>query len=334
MSQGQLIKRQSASPAQLAEFLPLNSAFGGNLEALNKEAEQMRREEAERKLKVRIEKMRKYEEKLLRQAEAELAGPGEGSSEASGTFISTKQRKHYEMQRTQAKANLAAIELLEQEREVSVQGAIDAALSKIEADRAIATTDDEKQAVQLASKALSRATTLLQENTRPEVAHLLAALDLDVNVALSAKDNQALMQALLTCNEDQLDVLYNNPKVPISVKIVIKRLKEDLKVGNMGSVERLWDRVFGKPIPIEQQQPAVQVNVGAGQAQMQAPLSSQRSADQEAAALLRGEVSPNTPLSREAYVLIRETYMTTSTPKQPKQPEDTGEDVDFEQVTE
>lgn len=87
------------------------------------------------------------------------------------------------------------------------------------------------------------------------------------------------MACLLTCNEAQLAALYNNKKIPIVIKTVIKRLQEDAKLGNIETVEKLWDRVFGK-----------------GQMQLNLPEQQQ----------LQTGIIPNVPVSREAYLIIRE----------------------------
>lgn len=118
--------------------------------------------------------------------------------------------------------------------------------------------------------------------TKRDVVKLLSSLNINMSLYLDKADTYNLLSCLLTANEQQLDALYNNKKVPIAIKIVIKRLKEDAKLGNIDTVERLWDRVFGK-------------NQSA--AQIQLP-------DGVAPGLL-----PNTVVSREAYMIIRDTII-------------------------
>ena len=60
------------------------------------------------------------------------------------------------------------------------------------------------------------------------------------------------------------------------------RLIEDMKLGNIETVEKLWDRIFGK-----------------GAMQLNLPEQAQ----------LRTGILPNVPISREAYVIIRESLM-------------------------
>lgn len=121
-----------------------------------------------------------------------------------------------------------------------------------------------------------------QGATRPEVLKLLASLNINLNVQLSKSDTANLLACLLTCNEAQLAALYNNKKIPIVIKTVIKRLQEDAKLGNMETVERLWDRVFGKN--------AMSLNLP-GQTQLETG------------------ILPNMPVSREAYIVIRDTLL-------------------------
>lgn len=316
-------KGEKTNMAQkVSSFLPSKSKLRDSEQAFITAAKQAAEQEAAEKLQKRIAEMRKYEEHLLQQAELALAADkydnddvGDGqNSEIYGGYLSARQRKHYERQKQQAKANLASINILEQEHKASVQARIDSARQKVETDMLLASSDKEREQIAKTSlAAVDRAKILLQENTKPEIAHLLADLNIDLNIALSGKDTNALMQALLTCNEDQLDAIAANPKVPISVKIVIKRLKEDLKVGNIASIEKLWDRLFGKPADTAT---TIKVNQTSITQQMSADTLPQTSAEQEAAALLRGDILPNVPLSRKAYALIRETYICNDSAEQ------------------
>lgn len=123
---------------------------------------------------------------------------------------------------------------------------------------------------------------LQSTTTRKDVVKLLTSLNINLNLQLTKQDTQNLLSCLLTCNEQQLKAIYTNNKVPVAIKIVIKRLQDDLKIGNMDTVEKLWDRIFGKQnmmleLPQQQQQ-------------------------------MTGIV-PNVPVSREAYVIIRDTII-------------------------
>lgn len=159
---------------------------------------------------------------------------------------------------------------------------------RIEAIEAIeAKTVQPLDALELADKTKSYSSTIgkalqLQGTSRPEILKLLTSLNINLSVQLTKQDTANLLACLLTCNEAQLAALYNNKKIPIVIKTVIKRLQEDAKLGNIETVEKLWDRVFGK-----------------GQMQLNLPESQQ----------LQTGIVPNVPVSREAYVIIRDTLI-------------------------
>lgn len=117
--------------------------------------------------------------------------------------------------------------------------------------------------------------------TRADVQKLLLDLGVNLDLRLTKTDTANLLATLLTCNAQQLEALKMNPKVPIAIKIVIKRLQEDADLGNMNALERIWDRVFGK-------------------ASLTLDLPEQSTV---------AGIIPNTPISREAYVVIRETLL-------------------------
>lgn len=157
---------------------------------------------------------------------------------------------------------------------------------RVEAIEAIeAETVQPLDALELADKTKSYSSTIgkaiqLQGVSRPEITKLLTSLNINLSVQLTKQDTANLLACLLTCNEAQLAALYNNKKIPIVIKTVIKRLQEDAKLGNIETVEKLWDRVFGK-----------------GQMQLNLPEGQQ----------LQTGIIPNQPVSREAYILIRNT---------------------------
>lgn len=156
---------------------------------------------------------------------------------------------------------------------------------RVEAIEAIeAETVQPLNALELADKTKSYSSTIgkaiqLQGASRPEITKLLTSLNINLSVQLTKQDTANLLACLLTCNEAQLAALYNNKKIPIVIKTVIKRLQEDAKLGNIETVEKLWDRVFGK-----------------GQMQLSLPEGQQ----------LQTGIIPNVPVSREAYLIIRE----------------------------
>lgn len=122
---------------------------------------------------------------------------------------------------------------------------------------------------------------LSQGTTRPEVVRLLSKLNINLNLQLTKNDTANLLACLLTANQQQLQALYNNDATPLAIRIIIKRLMNDAKLGEITTIEKLWDRVFGK-------------------AGMQLDLPKE--------ATVAG-IIPNTPVSREAYILIRESLL-------------------------
>lgn len=122
----------------------------------------------------------------------------------------------------------------------------------------------------------------LQGTSRPEVIRLLDSLNINLSLRLTKTDTANLLACLLTCNETQLTALMGNKKIPLAIKTVIKRIMDDSKYGNTETIERLWDRVFGK-----------------GPMQLDLPSDS---------ATAQG-IIPNTPVSREAYIVIRDTLL-------------------------
>lgn len=119
----------------------------------------------------------------------------------------------------------------------------------------------------------------LQGASRPEITKLLTSLNINLSVQLTKQDTANLLACLLTCNNSQLQALMTNKKVPVVIKTVIKRLIEDEKLGNIETIEKLWDRIFGKG--------PMQLSLLEGQQ-------------------LQTGIIPNVPVSREAYLIIRE----------------------------
>lgn len=159
---------------------------------------------------------------------------------------------------------------------------------RVEAIEAIeAETVQPLDALELADKTKSYSSTIgkaiqLQGASRPEITKLLTSLNINLSVQLTRQDTANLLACLLTCNHSQLQALMTNKKVPVVIKTVIKRLIEDEKLGNIETIEKLWDRIFGKGL--------MQLNLPEGQQ-------------------LQTGIIPNQPVSREAYILIRDTLM-------------------------
>ena len=173
------------------------------------------------------------------------------------------------------KAKIAAIEELELlNAKPNVQNMIDEQIQKEEQP-----TPTNTPAYQPSAISRKEALYSLKGTTRPEISKLMTTLNVNLDMQLTRQDTANLLAALLTCNSSQLDALYNNKKVPIVIKTVIKRLKEDEKFGCLDTIEKIWDKLFGKgPLRLDLPQQA-QVQTG---------------------------IIPDTPVSREAYILIRE----------------------------
>lgn len=159
---------------------------------------------------------------------------------------------------------------------------------RVEAIEAIeAETVQPLDALELADKTKSYSSAIgkalqLQGTSRPEITKLLTSLNINLSVQLTKQDTANLLACLLTCNHSQLQALMTNKKVPVVIKTVIKRLIEDERLGNIETIEKLWDRIFGKG--------PMQLNLPEGQQ-------------------LQTGIIPNQPVSREAYILIRDTLI-------------------------
>lgn len=122
----------------------------------------------------------------------------------------------------------------------------------------------------------------LQGTSTSEIAKLLSSLNINLSIQLSKNDTANLLASLLTCNETQLNALLNNRKLPVVIKTVIKRLLDDMKEGEMKTIEMIWDRVFGKTPLATNAMDKIQSETG---------------------------LLPNMPISREAYIVIRDTLI-------------------------
>ncbi len=122
--------------------------------------------------------------------------------------------------------------------------------------------------------------------TRRDVAKLLTSLNINLNINLTQTDTYNLLSCLLTANETQLKALMANHMVPIAIKTVIKRLLDDSKIGNIETIERLWDRIFGKNNAATLQLPTQGTQIPG----------------------VPG-IIPHTIVSREAYTIIRDTII-------------------------
>lgn len=144
--------------------------------------------------------------------------------------------------------------------------------------------------------------TPIQTTTRHDINKLLMSIGINLNMQLTKSDTRNIVASLLTCNEAQLMALMRDVKVPIVIKTIIKRLLEDMKVGRMDTVESLWERIFGSKTLADEpaQAPVLPISMsGNGKA---------LTAEQALSVAKSGEVPP-TPISREAYIILRDTLI-------------------------
>ena len=125
----------------------------------------------------------------------------------------------------------------------------------------------------------------LNGTSSPQIARLLKRLNIEESIKLNKADTMDLLSVLMMCNEKQLKAMTSNTRIPAVIRIIIKALEIDMKIGSLDTVEKLWDRIFGKPT-------------------QSSTITDERpiSALQE---LLPG-IHPGKAISREAYILIKE----------------------------
>lgn len=136
-------------------------------------------------------------------------------------------------------------------------------------------------------------------NRKTEVTRLMQNLNINLDMGLTKTDTENLLAALLTASESQLRAIQDNPAVPVAVKTVIVRLLADMQRGETSTIERLWDRIFGKPANTN----SLSVGLG-GQGAPTNPAN-----PVNASPTAQPTIVPTTPVSREAYLVIRETLL-------------------------
>lgn len=204
---------------------------------------------------------RKTAQELAR-AKYKLARAAEG--QAAREAVQTYKQKKQEAQD-------AAFKLLEDEdKHIPAEDVIE-----------LANTEAVAHGQQPMAENIAKQIMLSQGTTRPEVVKLLSSLNINLDLQLTKNDTANLLACLLTANQKQLQAIYDNEKTPLAIRIVIKRLMNDSKIGEIQTVEKLWDRIFGK-----------------------AGMLLDLPQESKAAGII-----PNTPVSREAYILIRESLL-------------------------
>lgn len=211
----------------------------------------------------------KYLEKIkLKRLEAKQAERQEAAKRLGIEEIPDGQTIHQAEQLAEQKKKVEAIE--------AIEASVVQPLHPIELTKTIPGSSG-KTYSSITAQALQ-----MQGASRPEILKLLASLNINLNIQLSKSDTANLLACLLTCNESQLAALYRNKKIPVAIKTVIRRLQEDANLGNIETIEKLWDRIFGKNAMMLNLPEQTQIETG---------------------------IIPNTPVSREAYIVIRDTLL-------------------------
>lgn len=123
----------------------------------------------------------------------------------------------------------------------------------------------------------------LNSTSSPYIQKLLHSLNIDETVKLSKTDLSDLLSTVMMMNEDQLNGMMKDKKIPVVIRILIRALYNDMRIGNLDTLDKLWDRIFGKP--------------------------SQHQTVEDSRVSILSEVLPgvqNGPVSREAYILIKD----------------------------
>lgn len=252
-----------------------------------------------KRAKSRVNNRLQQERKRLDEQVARLAAT-DPTKRGGNMYLTDKQNAKLMRDKAETEANIQALELAREQLNLSTSQLI----------------KDEMDGQPLAS----RAATLAQEGLKPEVARLLASMNMNVDLSLNGRQTELLMSSLLACNEHQIQAILDNDKVPMAVKLMAKRLKDDLKAGSTTALESLWDRIFGKGIldingqaaefrrslsAGSKSQPASQTVVNLGGS---THIVNGRVVHEDTNRLLHDAALPDQPLSREAYQMIRQRF--------------------------
>lgn len=141
-----------------------------------------------------------------------------------------------------------------------------------------------------------------EQDRRDRASELLASLGLTSSGAaqMSRADLAAVLEVLLSADEDELRRLHDRPDTPTSLKTIIRRVLADMQSGSLKALQSLWDRLYGRA-PLTAPDAASAVSPSS-------PSSPSQSSQQALQDVLQG-VLPQTPVSREAYIVIRDTLM-------------------------
>lgn len=76
---------------------------------------------------------------------------------------------------------------------------------------------------------------------------LKADLGLELKVPLSQSEAFEIINIIVNCNPVELELLKNNPHLPVALCTIIASLQADMKWGRMNTLETLW-KILGTPI--------------------------------------------------------------------------------------
>ena len=140
-----------------------------------------------------------------------------------------------------------------------------------------------------------------EHDRRDRASALLTSLGLTSpdTAQMSRADLAAVLEVLLSADEASLRALHDRPDTPTSLKTIIRRVLADMQSGSLKALHSLWDRLYGRtpltaPDTLSQSSPSQSPSSPSGQQALQD--------------VLQG-VLPQTPVSREAYIVIRDTLM-------------------------
>ena len=77
---------------------------------------------------------------------------------------------------------------------------------------------------------------------------LTTLVDKEVKLELSKEDFNRLQRWLLERTKDELLTICRNPETPVFIMVLILSMLADLKNGKFNTIERIFDRVFGRSV--------------------------------------------------------------------------------------
>ena len=78
------------------------------------------------------------------------------------------------------------------------------------------------------------------------------------NFRLSPSQTNELIESFLSKPMNELIELAKNDTLPFWIAMLVKKATTDYKKGSMELIEKLWDRVHGKPKQLPENQPTTQ----------------------------------------------------------------------------